>query len=55
VYANAGHVDGGNWTIEQRVLPHAYAQAAHAWWRCGATIIGGCCGTTPEHIRRLEI
>ena len=20
---------------------------------CGATIIGGCCGTTPEHIRTL--
>jgi methionine synthase I (cobalamin-dependent) len=19
----------------------------------GATLVGGCCGTTPEHIRRL--
>ncbi|GAB4384202.1 MAG: homocysteine S-methyltransferase family protein [Phycisphaerales bacterium] len=27
-----------------------YAQAALEWVRAGATIIGGCCGTTPEHI-----
>lgn len=55
VYANAGHVDGGNWTVARRVSPEDYAQAARAWQRCGATIIGGCCGTTPDHIRRLEI
>jgi 5-methyltetrahydrofolate--homocysteine methyltransferase len=21
---------------------------------CGATIIGGCCGTTPEHLRHMR-
>jgi methionine synthase I (cobalamin-dependent) len=23
--------------------------------RAGAVIIGGCCGTTPEHIRQLAV
>lgn len=27
-----------------------YARAAKEWVRAGASIIGGCCGTTPEHI-----
>ena len=22
---------------------------------CGATIIGGCCGTTPEHLRKMKV
>ena len=33
--------------------PQKYLDYAHEWIACGATIIGGCCGTTPEHIRVL--
>ena len=33
--------------------PQRYLDYAHEWVECGATIIGGCCGTTPEHIRAL--
>ena len=33
--------------------PEKYLDYAHEWVACGATIIGGCCGTTPEHIRAL--
>ena len=33
--------------------PEKYLDYAHEWVACGATIIGGCCGTTPEHIRVL--
>ena len=33
--------------------PQTYLEYAHEWIACGATIIGGCCGTTPEHIQAL--
>lgn len=33
--------------------PEQYLDYAYEWVACGATIIGGCCGTTPEHIRAL--
>ena len=33
--------------------PEKYLDYAREWVACGATIIGGCCGTTPEHIRAL--
>lgn len=31
----------------------AYAAYAGSWVRAGATIVGGCCGTTPEYVRAL--
>ena len=33
--------------------PDKYLEYALEWVACGATIIGGCCGTTPQHIRVL--
>lgn len=58
-YANAGHVEEAGWSMAHGVTPAAYAQAAGLWRRMGARILGGCCGTTPEHIaaltERLEI
>jgi S-methylmethionine-dependent homocysteine/selenocysteine methylase len=30
--------------------PAAYACAARAWAAAGARLVGGCCGTTPEHV-----
>ncbi|WP_320447903.1 homocysteine S-methyltransferase family protein [Candidatus Roseilinea sp. NK_OTU-006] len=54
-YANVGHVDEGvGWTLTNAVSPDAYAEAAREWRDLGATIIGGCCGTTPEHIRAVS-
>ena len=32
----------------------AYADEAEGWRAAGARIIGGCCGTTPEHISELR-
>ncbi|MCS6847639.1 MAG: homocysteine S-methyltransferase family protein [Anaerolineae bacterium] len=53
-YGNAGHVDEVvGWTLTNAVLPEAYAEATREWRALGATIIGGCCGTTPEHIRAI--
>lgn len=54
-YGNVGHVDETvGWTLTNAVSPLAYAEAAREWRAIGATIIGGCCGTTPEHIAALR-
>ncbi|MCH7996693.1 MAG: homocysteine S-methyltransferase family protein [Chloroflexi bacterium] len=34
--------------------PEDYLGYARAWVKDGGQIIGGCCGTTPEHIRALK-
>ena len=31
-----------------------YADEAYKWMENGASIIGGCCGTTPNHIKELD-
>jgi S-methylmethionine-dependent homocysteine/selenocysteine methylase len=37
----------------QSVSPESLAAQAHRWIAAGARIVGGCCGTTPDHIRAL--
>ncbi len=55
LYANVGHADDQvGWTLTDDVQPAAYAQHARHWLRQGAAIIGGCCGTTPDHIAALN-
>jgi len=34
--------------------PEAYALEVQRWLDAGASIVGGCCRTRPEHIRRLR-
>lgn len=36
------------------VGPEEFAEAGRELVKAGASIIGGCCGTTPEHIRALK-
>ena len=33
--------------------PEELAELARPWIEAGARIVGGCCGTRPEHIRAL--
>jgi 5-methyltetrahydrofolate--homocysteine methyltransferase len=35
------------------VTPEAMGEAAARWLAAGAQIVGGCCGTTPEHLRAI--
>lgn len=51
-YANMG-MPLGHGGFQRFLSPEAYADAAAGWLRAGAGIIGGCCGTTPAHIRKL--
>lgn len=51
-YGNIGYVDEAQgWINTDAENPEAYLQYAETW---PAQIVGGCCGTTPEHIRRLK-
>jgi 5-methyltetrahydrofolate--homocysteine methyltransferase len=34
--------------------PETFAQEAAEWVQLGARLIGGCCGTTPQHIQALK-
>ncbi|MEV0615972.1 homocysteine S-methyltransferase [Nonomuraea sp. NPDC050404] len=34
--------------------PVEFGRAAQEWRRAGASLIGGCCRTTPEHIRQIR-
>lgn len=39
--------------IRDDITPKKYSEFASSWCKSGASIIGGCCGVSPEHIRRL--
>ena len=60
VYANAFPVQSKQATANATVLdirddltPQNYLQWAQRWVAQGATIVGGCCGISPEHIGEL--
>jgi S-methylmethionine-dependent homocysteine/selenocysteine methylase len=54
VYANAGREDDAlGWGATSPAAADAYAALAERWKEAGASVIGGCCGTGPLHIRAL--
>ncbi|MFO0820071.1 MAG: homocysteine S-methyltransferase family protein [Pirellulales bacterium] len=51
-YGNIGYADAKEgWVNTDAVDPEVYVRYAERW---PAQILGGCCGTTPAHIRRLH-
>src|SRR5438874_3385656 len=53
-YAHMGDVDpASGWPVTPVLSPEEYAARAATWLARGATILGGCCGTTPAHIAAL--
>lgn len=54
-YANVGQVDSEvGWNPDGSVRGNAYAECAAQWLDLGAQVIGGCCGTHPEHTMALR-
>lgn len=49
---NAAPIRG--WSYGQEASPAEYAEHARRWISLGASIVGGCCGTTPAHVRALR-
>jgi enediyne biosynthesis protein CalE2 len=61
-FAHIGRFSPPSWKFEffpqfsetETWPPAVYASEAQHWREQGATIIGGCCGTTPAHIAALK-
>ena len=61
-YAHLGRFDPPSWKFEffpqfsgsDTWPPERYAAHARRWRDQGAQVIGGCCGSGPEHIRALK-
>lgn len=52
VYAETGDWQPPDWVFDG-LTPAEYLEQAITWANHGAQLIGGCCGTGPEHIRLL--
>lgn len=55
VYANAGEPEKKGEHVVFPLSPDEYAEYAQGFYKKGARIIGGCCGTTPSHISALAV
>jgi len=61
-YAHIGFFSPPSWKFEffpqftgsKEWPPDRYANEVERWQKCGATILGGCCGTSPVHIAALR-
>lgn len=54
VMPNAGWPEMVNGRVLYPATPEYFGEYARAFVEAGATIIGGCCGTTPEHIASMR-
>jgi S-methylmethionine-dependent homocysteine/selenocysteine methylase len=54
VYANLGTPGVGDDTRSDDCTPQEFAAAAEEWLRRGARLVGGCCGTSPDHLRAVR-
>jgi len=50
VYPNLGYYTDAGWRSQSEIGGAEYAAMALGWRAEGAQIVGGCCGTRPEHI-----
>jgi S-methylmethionine-dependent homocysteine/selenocysteine methylase len=54
VYANLGAPDdAGGFARSRDCAPEQFAAHALGWVAAGASAVGGCCGTRPEHVRAI--
>jgi homocysteine S-methyltransferase len=53
-WGNVGCVDEfEGWRTTSDFPPPEFAAAGRRWRALGASLVGGCCGTTPEHLVEL--
>ncbi len=53
LYPHIGRFDPPEWFFTDEYPPPRYLEEAERWAEMGARVIGGCCGTTPDHISAL--
>ena len=55
VYANLGHAEEvQDWSGSAYLSPEEYADLCARWVEAGVSLIGGCRGSTPAHIKALS-
>jgi homocysteine S-methyltransferase len=54
VKPNAGWPEHVGGRVMYAATPEYFRDFALEFWKAGANIIGGCCGTTPEHIAAMR-
>jgi S-methylmethionine-dependent homocysteine/selenocysteine methylase len=52
-YGNAGQPDEATGWRSDPGEPERYAEQAAGWIAAGAEVVGGCCGTGPEHVAAI--
>jgi S-methylmethionine-dependent homocysteine/selenocysteine methylase len=52
-YAHLGRFDPPEWLFTDEYPPSKYRDESAQWKKLGASILGGCCGSTPAHIEAL--
>lgn len=54
VYAHSGDYNNEDtWIYERVISPADYQARARTWIDRGVRVLGGCCGTGPDHVRAL--
>ena len=53
-YPHGGRWMRPTWEFDPGFTPEILASSAVEWLAAGHQIVGGCCGSTPEHIRALR-
>ena len=54
IYANLGAPGGAEDARTDDCTPQEFAAAASEWLSRGARLVGGCCGTSPDHLRAVR-
>lgn len=54
VYPESGYFTKPNWNFVDVIPPDELVEDATGWAKTGVRLLGGCCGTGPEHIRALK-
>tara|TARA_B100000609_G_scaffold176606_1_gene154715 strand:- start:976 stop:1899 length:924 start_codon:yes stop_codon:yes gene_type:complete len=53
-YPDSGGWLSPNWTFDNVINPKNFIEKVKVWHSLGAQIIGGCCGTSPDHIKAIS-
>jgi S-methylmethionine-dependent homocysteine/selenocysteine methylase len=54
VYPESGYFTQPQWNFVDVIPPADLVTEAHGWVTAGVRLLGGCCGTSPEHIEALQ-
>ncbi len=54
VYPESGYFTKPNWNFVDVISPSDLVAEARGWVEAGVRLLGGCCGTSPDHIKALH-